>query len=251
MKNILVLLLITFLSQACSQTKVVSKDHTPSNSEVENNSQKVFKMGILGHSIIDPSLTSESAAQNLINELKPQLMYDVIYNQQAVATVMYDKQKNVTSRTVFNYREDKMYEFLYTGSGNYYTVLPGRNTASRTTQDSAYFKRIFKIDPSNKKEILGFDCEHVKIMDPIVSRKVIAKAYYTKDIPYVTKGFGHLGKLIEGLPLETTMTIQGLEIVTGAMEHKHLDEKSRHLELNLENYQELSYNAFNLMREKL
>jgi len=252
MKNILVLLLMTTLNYACSQTKQASEKLISQAEEVVAKEYEygIFKMGIIDYQAKDALSANTVTTKNLIDQLSPQLEYDIYYSSEAIATVLNDAEGNLKSRTIFLYEEDQVYDFLYADGKKYYTVLPGRQAQTWTDQSKLYFERIFKINPTRKKEIQGFKCKYVKIMDPVVPGKSIAEVYVTDEIPYLTKGFGHLGKMINGLPLETTMTIQGLEITTGAIKHSQTKLKNKYLELNLEGFEQLSYNAFNLMKEK-
>ena len=233
---------------ACSQSKKVVDNSVITNNNTKDVQQStpthIFKMGLISYEAND---VNPDSAKNMIERMRSQLEYDVVYNDNSVATLMYDEAGTLKYRSLFTFKNRQLIEYLYTPENNYYTIVP---QVKKTAQDSVFFSQIFKVDPSKRKNLHGYDCYKITIMDPIVPGKELSVAYIAEDIPYITKGFGELGKLVNGLPLETSMKVQGVDLLTGAIEHKTDVNMSQYLLYDFDNFTELNPESYNHIKEK-
>lgn len=179
-----------------------------------------FQFGLLKHETIENSMSTEEVA-GTIKFIEPQFKKDVFFNKDCFVEIVTDPIWGNKMRTVILTKNKLMYVFNEGGATKTYRIdstLINKATGevvSKLEDKETLF--VVGSKPKPKKKIQGFLCEKVEVIDPKNKKTILLSAYLAKDIPYIGKGLGDMGKIMSGFPLETTFTINGIKFTTGAI----------------------------------
>ena len=230
---------------SCSAPKTVSS--TQVTTKPEKKEVGVFKFGYISHEIIDSSMMKPEVAEMMVSMVKPAMENEVVFCDNLVATLMFDPEGNMVSRMVYDASTSKTYDFRYSPDKNSYFEMDLKSMMKQiptTPEDQEFLDKSFKVEPDNKKEIHGFECEKVTMYNPENLEEVIFEAYTTDKVPYMTAAMGPMGSKLKGLPLESSMNMQGLKMTSGVISYG-LDETKRvHLQIDTTNFVKLTEDEY-------
>jgi len=254
MKNLSYLYIILLFSiLACASQKKIVKPPAPGKavapSTKTENTISIFHMGLIDYYIIDSTTTSMASAKKIIDAMSSQIKYDIIYDTKSIVTLRYNADGTINNKILYNYSDGALYEYIYNYNEIYYCKIGTYLNEQHSEREAQYLDKIFIKNSAADKIIFGYKCNQITIKDPIINNKILAEVFISRDIPYVNRGFGQIGSVLNGLPLETTMTVQGVKMRTGALIHRNDSSLAKFLEPNLSTSTELDVDAFRNLKE--
>jgi hypothetical protein len=214
-----------------------------------------FKFGLV-------SFESSDSTSSLMNDMifahfKEQSEYDLYFNEEKSVTLI--ERKEVVYRLVYHEPSLLTYSFLDSPQGKYYSIDSSAlqlktahdqyalEHADRMAEENARamdsLSRFITVSrsPGDMKSILGFSCVKSEIRNPRDPDHIFSIVYSTDRIPIPDEAFGAMSSYFPGCSLETTILMEGMTIVTGALSFEPVIRDKQVFSLKTKKYKLVSH----------
>lgn len=187
----------------------------------------IFKMGVISFGIIDSLLAENPKMEKMLSERKKSIEYDLHFTPESSMSVYTSPAK--TKRLIFHKQSRVVITTLETKDEKWYSVdslglyldselVRHMDSLANTKEIRDSMKKIFQVSdsPEDQKNIFGFPCTKVTLVDRHKPGTIESISYCTDRIPTAAM-LGPLSKFIPGMALESTMYVDGQTIITGAI----------------------------------
>lgn len=213
-----------------------------------------FTMGVLDYSILDSLVLDSNQARLIVDEMRPDLEYALIFSSKRSARVINTEGEYIT-KSIFDRPAKTLFSFAYTDSISYFSEMNiGLALAefNKPPSDENKSDKRYKVTPANEsnESIFGFKCERVELFKPPEYIEVVETMIVCEKVPHMLEAVSPLLSFYSGAPLRSTIQVDGVKITLGAVDYKENPAMAKHLTFDPSKLQEISVKELKAMNAK-